>query len=137
MELIIAIFLITTVFVSLIAVYPMLFRHASLTKNRLLAMSVSRNIVETIKAVPWGASVTPFIKSNQTFHMVIEGEQQSVTFKVKEIKFDPANAAGTGPDPGKLTSNVTITLEWQEGTGAGSKMRNRTLTTVSVISKEQ
>ena len=135
MELIIAIFLLTTVFASLVAVYPIVFRHATMSKNRTLAASAAKNIIETIQSVPWGSPVTSFIKKEQVFKQVIEGKPQVVKLKVKKIEFNPANSAGNGPDPLSFVSTVTVILEWEEGTGASSQAMTKRVTVQGTITK--
>lgn len=136
MELMIAVFLLTTVFAALISVYPAVFRYATMSKNRSLAAASAKNLIETIQAVPWGSPVTSFIKKEQVFKQVIEGKPQIVKFIVKKIEFDPSNPNGDGPDPSSYVSKVRVILEWKEGTGAASGEMTRSITVEGTINRD-
>jgi len=134
-EIMIAIFLVTVVFATVIAVYPALYRHATMSKNRFLAASVADNIIETIRAVPWGAPVPAYVRQDKKLEQLVEGEKQEVTFKVKEINFEPSNSTGNGPKPDNYVCLVTVTLEWVEGVGSASQAKTKTLTSQGTITR--
>lgn len=136
MELMIAVFLLTTVFAALVSVYPLVFRYATMSKNRSLAAASGKNLIETIQSVPWGAPVTSFIKKEQVFRQVIEGKAQVVKLNVKKIEFNPSNAGGDGPDPMSYVSKVTVILTWKEGTGGASNEMTRSITVEGTITKD-
>ncbi len=136
LELMIAVFLLTTVFAALVSTYPLVFRYAAMSKNRSLAAASGKNIIETIQAVPWGSPVTSFIKKEQIFKQVIEGKPQVVKLEVKKIEFNPSNAGGDGPDPLSYVSKVTVVLEWKEGTGGASGEMKRSITVEGTIAKD-
>lgn len=132
-EIILAVYILAIVFAALAAVYPAVYRHSALSGNRFLAVRVSENIIETVKAVPWGKPVTPFIRKDQHFSRLIDGSRQISIFKVRKISFDPPNATGDGPDPKSRSALVTVTIEWIEGTGKSSEAVTQTYTTQGTI----
>lgn len=133
LEIIIAMFLVAIAFATLAAIFPLAYRHASMSKNRILATSTARNVIETLRAVPWGRATPDFVKQDQGYMMVIDGKRQPVVFEVKEIKFDPANSTGNGPDPESTVCEVYVTVEWKEGTGPSSQMVTKELTYSGVL----
>jgi prepilin-type N-terminal cleavage/methylation domain-containing protein len=134
-EMMIALFLVAIAFSALVAVFPAVYRHSAQSRNRFLAQQAGRNVIETLRAVPWGKPAPAFARQDHVFDQVVEGERHFLRFKVKEIKFEPANATGDGPDPRSPVSQVRVTLEWREGTGSSSASRRQTLCAAGSLTK--
>lgn len=134
-EIILAMFLIAVVFAALAAIYPAVYRHSTISKNRLLGMQVAHNVIESLRAVPWGKPVPDFIKKEQKFDQLIEGVKTSVTYQIAKIEFDPPNSTNDGPDPKSIVCNVKVTVKWTEGAGGASEARTQTISASGTLSK--
>jgi type II secretory pathway pseudopilin PulG len=124
-ECIIAVFLVTVAFSALVSVYPTVYKKATMEKNRFVAAALAEGILESVKSLPYGTPYPPALVADRPFTQIVEGQQQPVVFKVREIngskiQFDPSGATGKEPSESSLSCIVSVTIEWEEGTGASS-----------------
>jgi len=135
LECIIAVFLITMAFASILSVYPLLYRQSTQSRNKFIAVAVANGLLEAVRAYSYNAPLPPELKKPREYEQVIEGVRTKVVYTVKSIDFEPSNPSGKGPDPKSYTCRVKVVIEWEEGTGASSSMKRETFTATGTKSR--
>ncbi len=135
LECIIAVFLIGAVLLALVSVLPRVHRQAAQGKNRFLAAATAANILEEIRSLPYGRPVPDAVRRDRKFEQVVEGVRTEVVFRLRGLEFSPSNLQGNGPDPRSVSSRISLTLEWEEGTGASSENKRQILSLSGAVTR--
>lgn len=131
-ECVIATFVLLSGFLAVMSVYPLSQRGATLSHNRTLALRVARNVLESVRAHPYGDPLASAVLADETYVEMVENAPSSVTFK-KTIQYS------TGGSIGSSTSTydvVTVTVQWREGTGVGSAGQDKSVKVTGGIARE-
>jgi hypothetical protein len=125
--------------------YPMSYRRATVSHNHTHALQVARNVLEALRARPFGMAFMPSLPSalaDETYAEMVEGAADDdkeakgptyVTFK-KTVSYSTGACIAAGRPDGYDV--VTVTVKWREGTAGSSEGRDKSLTLSGGISRE-
>lgn len=127
LECVIATFILLAGFLAVMSVYPLSQRASTTSQNHTQAIRVARNVLEVIRAHPYGEPLSSDVLADETYQGLIETDPgdasgkhaiTTVTFR-KSVTY--ANGSCVGAVAGSTTYDVaTVTVRWREGTAGGS-----------------
>lgn len=128
-EIILSVLIVAVGFLAVARINPFSYRGAELSKDHLAALRVARNVIEQVRALPFGADPSS-LKGDVTLSgEMVEGSTSNQTFKVENIQTSiPSATAGYG--------TVAVTVSWREGTATGSAGVQKTLVLTGGLSRE-
>ena len=122
-ECVLATFVLLSGFLAVMSVYPLSQRSASLSHNRTIALRVARNVLEAIRAHPYGDALASDVLADETYSEMVESAPTSVTFK-KSVQYSTGGCVGSSSSTYDV---VTVTVQWREGTGVGSAGQDKSV----------
>lgn len=102
-------------FLTVLSMYGMSHRGASLDRNHLYALSVARGVLEEIRAHPYGTSLDPAVLADVHLQGTVEGEPIDVVFH-KAVRFATQAAIGLSSSD---TDVATVTVTWRDTRSGG------------------
>lgn len=135
LEIVLALALVALALGAVLAVVPGAHRQAAQSRNRFLASAAAREALESVRSLPYGATVPDEVLAPRRFEMVVEGVPTSVLVRVDSLAFAPQAAGRLAADPSRPYSRVTLKVSWEEGTGAASERARRDLTVVGAVAR--
>lgn len=141
-EVIVAAFIITMGFFALGRILPEGKRGGVVDKNRLIALRLARNTLDTVRSHrfldpnyvgPTSTLVGPVGVVGES----VEGRVLSNEFAIKSVTSQPAVAPAPAAGGTPLSfANVTVTVEWHEGVARTNAAGNNSLTIVGGVTRE-
>lgn len=113
-EVVMAMVIILCGFVVVAQVNPRNYQGAAVTKDRLIALRIARNVMEQVRCRPFGTAGS--LKIVVPRDEMVEGSQQGLEYTVKA----PVVTVGVAPPNSTPTGfgTVAVTVEWRDVAGS-------------------
>jgi prepilin-type N-terminal cleavage/methylation domain-containing protein len=125
-EIIMAVAIILVGVIAVARINPLAYRSSTLTKDHLTALRIARNVIERVRARPFGADVTDLQGPVTVKGEAVEDNPVSQVYQVATVQTALGATSGT----------VDVTVTWTEGTGTGSAGTAKSLTLTGGLCRE-
>jgi hypothetical protein len=117
--------------------FTMNFRHATQSRDDLLAHLVMENLVEEVLAQPYGAPApASWTAGKVVFPIVVEGRRQVTEF-TRNVKVDPKLGNGSFFGGGSANTDVlSLEVTWTEASGPGPSAQAKSFSVQLTVVRE-
>lgn len=147
-ECIIATFILAIGFMAVASTYPLSYRSAAVSTNHVLAMQVASGMLETVRDNPYGT--TPSLQPVTLSMVVGASGSTGATVPVVTTSASPSATpstvtfypsvkfarGGSVPNPNAMSDVCTVTVTWNEPTGRGASLLQKSVSVTGGITRE-